>query len=259
MRLKFSTANRKFRANYYTSRMDIKFTLYENHFKKEETEYMARVAHSGCCTQEQLVDEIAKRNVGIARSEIIAVLEEYQQAIIFALSEGKQITTPLFNTRTSIKGKFSRHNEPFHPKRHKVVVNLSTGKSLKACAAWLKGKRIPNRHPAPALFTIKDFASKTYDQQLTPGGICKIQGKNLKFDKAEPKQGIFLTSGATTLRIREIIDNMPSQLIFMLPPELPASPWQISVNAISGNSTVIRTGYFHKSLPVASILSQAAH
>ena len=54
---------------------------------------------------------------------------------------------------------------------------------------------------------------------MTPGGLAQLDGHRLKFDPADPAQGIFFVAAdRRETRVEEIARNRPAELILRVPP-----------------------------------------
>ena len=85
---------------------------------------------------------------------------------------------------------------------------------------------------------------------LTPGGMGQLVGHRLKFDPADPNQGIFFVAPAGEARVQVVARNKPGELIFMVP-ALPAADYTLEVRATVHSSEDVRTGALEATLTVA--------
>jgi hypothetical protein len=100
--------------------------------------------------------------------------------------------------------------------------------------------------PRPLDYT--DLNSGELNSQVTPGGMAQLTGYRLKFDPSDPNQGIFFVNGSPT-RVSIVGKNGPSELMFLVPPDLTPGDYNLEVRSTMGNGTV-RTGVLAETLTV---------
>lgn len=85
---------------------------------------------------------------------------------------------------------------------------------------------------------------------LTPGGPAVIKGIRLKFDAADPEQGVFLQhENHELLRIGSILRNVFSQIVLMVSAVRPPGAYKLIVKS-ELNTQQIGTGEFSHDLLV---------
>jgi hypothetical protein len=104
-------------------------------------------------------------------------------------------------------------------------------------------------NPNPLAYA--DVASGTTNQVLTPGDGALLTGYRLRYDPADPAQGIFLVAadGAAT-RVERFIKLLPGE-VSLIAPALPAGTYTLEVRAnVTGNGE-IRSGKLKAPLTVS--------
>jgi len=138
-----------------------------------------------------------------------------------------------------------------HRKRHRFEVTISPTRPFRnrIQAEAKASKQAPNeRQPFPKRYFNPN--NDDGDDLLVPGGGGRVVGKMLDFDQAEPDQGIFLlAAGHAPRRVDVILKNAPSELIFLVPADLPAGEYTLEVRSRFG--TEIRAGRLRKRLKVS--------
>jgi hypothetical protein len=179
----------------------------------------------------------------VTKADTLSVLEDYFTAVESMVVEGLNVNTPLANFGASIKGIFNGQSDSFNQARHQITPTANPGKRLRGVVAQ-KGQPVKQEatKPAPNPLTYVDLASDSRNSTLTPGGMGQVVGHRLKFDAADPEQGIFFIAGdGTATRVTVIGRNMPSDLMFMVPDGLAAGDYTLEVRAAFASSD-IRTG-----------------
>lgn len=233
--------------------MAIQYALYPDSFRKDKPDrsFVARVHHSSICNQQMLVELIAARNRTFSPALVESVLEEYAAVVEYAVSNGMRVSTPVIKIQASIQGKFKEYDERRHPEQQPIVLKALPGKRLKKLIGKLKAERVAPKYPCPKPEHLEDIFSETRDRHITARGVLRVRGRRLKFNPEDPQQGIFLIPTAgESIRVAKVITNVPSQLLFQAPDQLPDGTYQLEVRAIVGNSTELRQGMLPYSLTV---------
>ena len=96
-----------------------------------------------------------------------------------------------------------------------------------------------------------DLVSGTANQVLTPGEGAHLTGRLLRFDPADPEQGVFFVAvDGTRTRVERFLDIQPSKVI-LLAPTLPAGDYKIEVNASFNDNGDLRSGRLETQLTVS--------
>ena len=229
--------------------MPIRFALYNNPFKKDSQEKVARVIPEACLGDEDVLEMILHRNTGLSRSEVEAVLEEYGLALEYLLREGYSVHTSLMKMDVSIQGKFRDEKDCFHAKRHKLQLNITPGKRLRQLLKNEKAYRQPPTSPQPYINSIAHYEPLLSEHQIRPGMLLSLKGQHLKINTQKEDEGVYLYRGRQQVyKISRLITNMPGQLVLLLPADLPAGTYQLELRCRVGNSTELRRNTYREPL-----------
>jgi hypothetical protein len=123
---------------------------------------------------------------------------------------------------------------------------------MQACMAKANLQKKVKPLPQPLLLGFVDVHSGSSDAILTPGGIGQLTGKELKFDKGNAAEGIFLVDSAgMTTQVNMIAICTDKKLLFSIPQGLGAGLYSIEVRKGYGTQSAIRTGKLEKLVEVA--------
>lgn len=232
--------------------MSLKYTLLKNHLTENPDDYMAMPQGNDSVDQGDIIDVMIARGSTVTKAEALSGKEEEASAIEAALKRGQSVNTPLVNISLSISGVFESDEDRFDPTRHRVKVNVAPGTRLKAIASEIEVEYVSPQKTLPELRKFIDFVSDTTNTTLTPGGGGRLQGSSLKVDKDDPKQGVFfVATDGTATRVTQLMRNKPSELIFMIPNNLPAGAYTVEVRTVFSENGDIRTGRLNDSLSVS--------
>lgn len=199
--------------------MSLKYFLIDNPLTPDPTDHRAVSKHDKTATEEDVIDLISYRNVGVSRSQIKAVLDEYIVAVQRLLKEGNKIQVPLVSITPTVAGVFLDNKDNFDRARHGVNINVRAGVELAAMAALIEPERVQPEPSIPVINTFLDITSGQEDQLITPGQPAKVFGLNLRIDIADAKQGVYFvrTDNNKETKVSVFVDNQPSKLAFVVP------------------------------------------
>lgn len=231
--------------------MALKFALFENHLTSDPNDYTAVVQDAPAKTQDDVINLMIGRGSTVTKAEALSVFEEYGNAIEQLIKDGCSINTPLFNLSPSVKGTFTGPNDTFNPARHTVKINITPGTRLRVMGEQVSVERVKGVSPGPAPDSLNDLGSGTRNDQLTPGNIAQLLGSLLKFDEADPSQGIFLIAADNSeTRIGTVSRNKPGQLDFLVPAMAPGE-YRLEVRAIIYKGKELKKGTLQATLAVS--------
>jgi len=232
--------------------MTIAYVLFENNLTEAPNDYMAMVQPTGAADLDQIVERMIERGSTVTKADIFSVLEDYYSAIESMVLEGVNVNTPLANYGVSIKGIFNGADDSYDPSRHQVAGTVNPGRRYrKTIRERAQTSKREARKPAPNLVVYVDINSGERDSLLTPGGMGQIIGHRLKFDPADPVQGIFfMAQDGSETRVTTVGKNMPGELMFLIPSDLTAGDYTLQVRATIYGSQDVRSGTLNATLTV---------
>jgi len=230
--------------------MPLKYALFENHLTPEPDDYMAVVQNYEAKTQDDVINLMISRGSTVTRAEALSVMEEYGLATEQLLKDGYGINTPLFNLSPSIQGIFNGSDDSFDRSRHTVKINISPGTRIKGIAGTISVEKVKGASPKPDPEYLEDKGSGTRNDTLTPGNIAMLKGSRLKFDEADPLQGIFFVAlNGTATKVATVSRNKPSELHFLIP-TLSAGEYSVEVRVMFKNTKDLKVGWLNSNVTV---------
>ena len=214
--------------------------------------YVARVQILDAVQMRDLVDRIVANGSTVGRADILAVLDDYHTTIADLLLLGMSVVTTTACYRPSIGGIFTGRGDSFDPTRHEIVARIRPGALLKRkiAQAGRVAKEIVEK-PRPLLVECQDLASGTANQSLTPGEGVHLTGRLLRFDPADPAQGVFfVAAGGARTRVERYLEVRPGKVILLVP-NLPAGDYEVEVKAAFNDNGDLRSGKLEALLTVA--------
>ncbi len=232
--------------------MSLKFSLFENHLTIEPGDFMAVTTDTETVELPDVVNRMGDYETTVGKTDILAVLEDFNKAVKSFVKEGANVHTPLFSISQSISGVFEARTESFDRSKHRVNINLHPGSELRDVRGEISVDRVDGVPARPVPIDFRDITSGALNDVLTPGGVGELIGNNLKYDADDPQQGVFfIHTDGTETRAGTIARNKPSNLIFVIPSGLAAGSYTLEVRAILPGITNLRKGLLDAELQVS--------
>jgi hypothetical protein len=231
----------------------IHFTLQEKNRLLDEGQCVARVHRHDPIELEALVDLIVQHGSTVGRADILSVLDDYHTTIENLLLLGMSINTPTAKYHVSVQGVFNDKADGYDPSRHRVAARVAAGsrlrKAIRSRAEVVKDDAV-KAAPDPQQYI--DVVSGTTNNFVTPGEGALLTGRLLRYDPADPKQGLFFVAAdKTETRVERVIKVRPSE-VSLIAPALSAGTYSLEARAaLNGDAADIRTGRLLEALTVA--------
>ena len=224
--------------------MAVKYTLHKIVLNGNPDTYVGRVESNGTIHFDGIADAIVRQGSSVTRADVLSVFENMKAAVRSLLLQGfKVYFDGLVEFRPALKGVFFNPEDTFDISRHTLTAKSRVSPVMrKEIARTGRVVKMEWKKPCPAPTRYEDTASGERNGQMTPGNIGTLYGHRLKFNADSAEEGIFFTSpdGGTT-KVTSIQRNKPKELIFLVPPHLPAGTYHLDVRVGYGEDD-IRSG-----------------
>ena len=233
--------------------MAIKYYLQPNPVTPDPNDQTARVITNKVHDTNSIALEMLKRGSTITEADITAVLKVFYEVVSDEVAEGNNVNLPIVNIRPGITGVFANVTDSFDGARHLKKASLSAGMILTQKMLKAKVEKVLAGMAAPVLLQYLDVNSQNTNSILTAGGIGQIVGQELKFNPANPSEGIFFTANDGTVTQATIMQNRTEGLlVFSVPATLRTGTYTLEVRKGYGSTTiVVRSGSLQESLQVS--------
>lgn len=232
----------------------IRYSLVENTVTTDPNDYYPQVLIARSVNTEALVERILSMGSTVNKADILAVLEQFYQAVEALVLEGARVNVAgIVDVSPRMRGVFDGITDNYDPARHQVSVTAAPGARLReSIRAKAQVAKEESSKPSPSPLQYADTGTGTTDDILTPGNIGTLNGARLKFDTSKPDEGVYLlpTSGGAAVQITTFQRNKPGQLIFLVPTPLASGDYFIEVRARINNGNELRSGRLESVLTV---------
>lgn len=231
----------------------LKYSLARNLLNVSVDNYTAKAQASGSYDKEAIIANMLRRGSLLTRTDIVAVLNGFEESIADIIHDGGTVNMPLFNTSFSISGVFDGGADNFDHKRHKVNVKFKKGILIRNAEAMIIPEKTGAIAPQLQILEVKDSVSGKVNERLTPGGVLEVWGNNIKIAGDHPECGLyFVPESGEAVKVQVIVQNKPSSLIVLIP-MLSVGIYSLKVVTQFTNGHLLklpRSCYFNKMLIV---------
>ncbi len=235
--------------------MSLQYYLVPNLLTADPNDHMAITLPGKSFSIEDVYDQMTHEGSTVTKAEALANFEEIVRGIVRLVKDGNSIVTPLINISPRVSGVFTDSEDSFDSARHQVRLRINMGMRLKEAQENIRVEKVAPRERLPVPLHFTDNTTEQVDEVVTPGGGARLRGSLLKFDEADPSQGVFFinTSSNTETRVTtKMLKNKPAELIFVIPSSanLSAGTYRLEVRSVINNSPGIRKGILADELTV---------
>lgn len=229
----------------------IKYSLHLNNLNTGVENYHAIVQSNTTLDMNQVIKEMIKQGSGVSEAVAEAVLKDFFSTLEKLLLYGFRVSTPMVICGVSIQGVFENSADSFDPNRHTVnLVCTPTRQAQRSLQGQAQVQKQLPQTPQPHLLQYLNLHDTEGGPILTPGDVSQVIGSTLGFDEADPNQGVFLVdTDGSSRRMNRIVRHTPTDLLFLVPPDLTAGEYRLEVRAQFGAE--MRIGTYKQSLTVA--------
>ena len=230
----------------------IKYGLRENLLTADPDDCMAQVVDARTYTQEDIAQEMIKRGSSLTAADIAAYQKLEVEVYKDIIANGGNLNTPLISTSFSITGVFANQTDSFDKNRHVIRLNVNAGAELREAAAKTTVQKVETSSTDPYITSVSDKISGESSVVKT-GSVMQITGSRLRFDAADPEQGVFAVTAGGEFRCSTVVENKPARLLVLLSTDVPAGDFTVEVRTkITGtrgaSGKTLKKGSFNKVL-----------
>lgn len=230
----------------------IRYYLQPNPITPDPNDQSARVEPAGTLDLTGLINRMLKRGTSLTQSDMEACMTLFTDEVTDAVAEGYLVNLPFCNIRPSIRGVFSSPVDSFDKSRHIKRASLSAGLVLSKKLSEAKVEKVSKSLPSPDVQAFVDVNSDSSNSILTPGGIGKVEGSELKFDTSLAGDGVFFIDAGGNATKAEVYALVTEGRIMFMVPELSAGEYTLEVRRSYTQNNSVRVGQLQETLTVAA-------
>ncbi len=186
----------------------------------QEGKFYARVISTGKLETRHLLPNVVEKTA-LSDTDVRGVLNALRTEIADALAKGMTVELDgLVRFSVSLSGSYDNADVIISRNNAALKVNVRADLSLQQLVAQrAEYERVEREARKPIIRTVLDAASEQYDR-YTPGGIIRIKGSNLAFDKTKPDEGVFVGDGTTEKRLSVYAVTGEKEIIALMPADV---------------------------------------
>ena len=217
--------------------------LRKNMLTEDPKDYTATVQSLGSVGVTDIVDELVNEGMEIKRETVVDIVSRFNRKAADMALSGYNVNTGLVYMRSIVKGPF--YDKVWNPDLNSVYVTINQGLDLRVAVAETIVEIQGIQSDPLEILSLTDTTTGKTDGTLTPGRNAELKGSYLKIIGENPDCGItFLntaTQAVTKLAPGDIVLNEPSRLLILVPSNLAAGEYELSVTTqFSGGNTLLK-------------------
>ncbi|MEE3725585.1 DUF4469 domain-containing protein, partial [Riemerella anatipestifer] len=182
-----------------------------------------------------------KEGMEIQTETAVDIITRFNRKASELVLNGYSVNTGLVYMRPAIKGVF--YDKTWDKEKHSVYVNVNQGTDLRKAANDTKVEILGEQSSPMSVFSITDKVTGKADGTLTKGKNAEIIGTYIKIDGDNPKNGIVFKNldnqNEVKLAKDSIVLNEPSRLLILVPSDLEAGNYELSITTQSSTGSVL--------------------
>ncbi|MDR7808271.1 DNA-binding domain-containing protein [Riemerella anatipestifer] len=209
--------------------------------KDDPNDFVAVPLLGGSLGITEIIDALKKEGMEIQTETAIDIITRFNRKASELVLNGYSVNTGLVYMRPAIKGVF--YDKTWDKEKHSVYVNVNQGTDLRKATNDTKVEILGEQSSPMSVFSITDKATGKADGTLTKGKNAEIKGTYIKIDGDNPKNGIVFKNldnqNEVKLSAEHIVLNEPSRLLILVPTDLEAGNYELSITTQSSKGTTL--------------------
>ncbi|WP_318161647.1 DNA-binding domain-containing protein [Riemerella anatipestifer] len=209
--------------------------------KDDPNDFVAVPLLGGSLGITEIIEALKKEGMEIQTETAVDIITRFNRKASELVLNGYSVNTGLVYMRPAIKGVF--YDKTWDKEKHSVYVNVNQGLDLRKAVADTKVEILGEQSSPMSVFSITDKATGKADGTLTKGKNAEIKGTFIKIDGNDPKNGIVFknldTQQEVKLSAEHIVLNEPSRLLILVPTDLEAGNYELSLTTQSSKGTTL--------------------
>ncbi|MDY3316251.1 DNA-binding domain-containing protein [Riemerella anatipestifer] len=209
--------------------------------KDDPNDFVAVPLLGGSLGITEIIDALKKEGMEIKTETAVDIITRFNRKASELVLNGYSVNTGLVYMRPAIKGVF--YDKTWDKEKHSVYVNVNQGTDLRKAANDTKVEILGEQSSPMSVFSITDKATGKADGTLTKGKNAEIKGTYIKIDGDNPKNGIVFKNLDTQNEIKlakdNIVINEPSRVLILVPSDLEAGNYELSITTQSSTGSVL--------------------
>jgi hypothetical protein len=218
--------------------------LYDLLLTAQKDDRSGRVVSTGSLKIDDLIQIAVSRRSDINAVTMKASYEILKEVALEEVCNAKLVEFGLSHYKLVADGVFTGDHAPWDSSKNSLVLNATATaearEAVKSISVEVRGMA------SSGIFinTLTDVVSGESNSRITRGGGVNITGSKIKIAGDAPGVGLFLTETATgaetAIPATSILVNDPSKITFIVPADLPAGDYRLSIVTQFASHTLLK-------------------
>jgi hypothetical protein len=207
--------------------------LYELLFTARKDDRSGRVVSTGSLKIDDLIAIAINRRSDINAVTMKASYEILREVALEEVRNAKRVEFGLTHNGLGVDGVFIGDHPTWDKDKHSLTLIATAAADVRQALKNIEVEVLGMASSGIFINSLTDVVSGEINARLTPGGGVKLSGSKIKVVGEVEGVGIHLTEISSeevfTIPTTSIIDNEPSKITFIVPADLPAGDYKLSI------------------------------
>lgn len=205
----------------------------------DKEDKILQLESAGSLTLADIIDEMKKEDTGLRTETLEHAMKLFNRVVSDLLLNGFAVNTGLFHAVPQFRGVV--RNGQWDPEKNSIYVSFTQDKELREAIAETSVNILGDKSSGMYISGVEDAATHAVDGSMTPGRNFIVTGRLLKVAGGEESVGITLVPEGegepVVIEPDMLAVNNPSQLVFLIPAELPSGVYTLTITTQYNTST----------------------
>jgi hypothetical protein len=226
-----------------SKRFKIFVELYELLLTARKDDRSGRAVSTGSLKIDDLIAIAVTRRSDINAVTMKAVYEILREIALEEVCNAKHVEFGLTYNSLGIEGVFIGDHPVWDKEKNRLVFTSTAAADVRQALKNIEVEILGMASSGIFINSLTDAVSGEVNTHLTPGGGVKLAGSKIKIAGDAEGVGIHLTEinteAVTDIPAASILDNEPSKITFIVPANLPAGDYKLSITTQFSHSAVL--------------------
>jgi hypothetical protein len=217
--------------------------LYELLLTARKDDRSGRVVSTGSLKVDDLIAVAVTRRSDISATTMKAVYEILREIALEEVCNAKRVDFGLTYNGLGVEGVFIGDHPVWDREKHSLVLTSIAAADVRQALKTIDVEILGMASSGIFVNSLTDVVSGEINTRITPGGGVKLAGSKIKIAGDAEGTGIHLTEinteTVTDIPATSVLDNEPSKITFIVPANLPAGDYKLSITTQFANHTIL--------------------
>jgi hypothetical protein len=207
--------------------------LYDAPITPKKDDRTGRVLSTGTASVDDLINDSVERGTDISPVTMRAVYELLKGAALKRVLRGQRVEFGLGVFHTEVSGTFTGDAAKWDPSKNHLIARTLPSKELRDALKHVGVEVLGMARTPNMIASVVDVVTGQENTCLTRNGMAHINGTHIRIAGSDPSTGLkvrLLPDGAVLdVPATAIGINDPSRVSFVVPGDLPAGEYELSI------------------------------